>query len=400
MSETIGWGCSLLKNPNKAGQEAARSALDMINKDACHSCVVFSTVGYNAEILLKSIKAEVGNIAMVGCSGAGCISPGIADESNHCVIVGVIADPLIRMDTAGLSCIGDSETAGHTIGKDLKQHMKADTRCVMLFPSGLNTLAEELMAGMEEHLGRELPFIGGFAADNLLREKTYQYHDWQIYTDGIAAALLSGDFFLVTDVTHGCMPIGTQKEITKANGNRIYEIDHKPVMDVIVEYVGEEIKEDFGKISLHFCIGQKTQGNLSKCYDPFIIRYIIKHHPEDGSISLPVKFKKGDKVWVARRDHEKMLKAARNSIENLKQAVGNNTVLMGFHFDCVGRGRLVFSEQDKLSLVSSFRENMAPESPWLGFFTYGEFCPVGERNVFHNYSAALALLCREGLQDG
>jgi hypothetical protein len=303
------------------------------------------------------------------------------------------------MDTAGISCIGDSETAGQDIGKDLKRKLKDDTRCVMLFPSGLNTLSEELMAGMEKHLGKEVPVIGGFAADNLLRVKTYQYQDWRIYTDGVTAALLSGDFFLITDVTHGCMPIGTQKEITKVIGNRIYEIDHQPVMDVIVEYVGEEIKADFGKISLHFCIGQKTNGSLSKCYDPFIIRYIIQNHPEDGSVSLPVKFKNGDNVWVTRRDREKMIKASGKSIGKLKKAVGDNTVLMAFHFDCVGRGRLVFSEQDKLSLTGSFREKVAANRPWLGFYTYGEFCPVGGRNVFHNYSAAIILLCREGSLD-
>jgi hypothetical protein len=345
-------------------------------------------------MLLDAIKAEVGAVPMVGCSGAGCIARGVADESNHCVTVVAIADEKIRMNTAGLPHLDDSFAAGQAVGRELKQNLRDDTRCVLLLPCGLNALADELIPGMEAHLEKKLPFIGGLAGDNLFRVKTYQYHDWHIYEGGISAALLSGDFFLVTDVTHGCMPIGTEKEITKVDGNRIYEIDNRPVLDVMVDYVGKEVTGDFGKLSLHFCIAKKTDAYLSRSYDPFIIRYIVKYHPEDGSISLPVKFEKGDKIWMSRRDQQRMVQSSRKSIENLRRAVGDHSVLLGLYIDCVGRGKLVLSEHDKMSLIGTVQEGVAAESPWVGFFSYGEFCPVGDRNVFHNFTAVLALLCR------
>jgi hypothetical protein len=394
MGTTVGWGSSNFKDPRKAGQESARSAMEKLELGTCHSCIVFSTVGYDPRILLDAIKAEVGPVPMVGCSGAGCIARGIVDESNHCVVVVAIADNGIRMNTAGLPHLRDSTAAGHAIGRDLKKNMGQDARCVLLLPCGLNALADELIPAMEACLGKKLPLIGGLAADNLLRVKTYQYHDWQIYEGGVSAALLSGDFFLATDVTHGCMPIGTEKEITKVDGNRIYEIDHRPVLDVMVDYVGEELRADFGKLSLHFCIAQKTDAFLSECYDPFIIRYIVQYHSEDGSISLPVKFKKGDKIWMSRRDQQRMFLSSGKSIENLKRAVGDHSVLLAFYIDCVGRGKLVLSEHDQMSLIGTVQEGVAADCPWAGLFSYGEFCPVGERNVFHNYTAVLALLCR------
>jgi len=175
-------------------------------------------------------------------------------------------------------------------------------------------------------------------------------------------------------------------EVTKAEGNRLYEIDNRPVIDVLIEYVGQSIVKDFGKVSLHFCIGQLTEPELSQCYDEYIIRYLAQYHPEDESISLPVKMKKGDNIWVTRRDRDKMFSACRQSILRLKENLGDRRPFLVLDINCVGRGKIVLAEDEKTELLRSFQSGLDPESPWIGFFSYGEFCPVGQRNVFHNYT--------------
>ncbi len=391
MNQTIGWGYSLVKNPIKAGPEAAHSAMKQLNGQKCNFCIVFSTVGYVGSILLKSIRDVIGSVTMTGCSGEGVIGPGVADESNHCVVVLAFADKRMRMITAGLPDITDSSAAGQEIGDHLKQYVSEDSRCLMVFPCGLNVVADDFIKNLEERIGKQIPIIGGSSGDNHIREKTYQYHDWKIYEGGVSAALLNGDFEMITDVTHGCVPIGTELEITKVEDNRVYEINDRPATDVMVDYVGGEVRTDFGKASLHFCIGQKVDNELSHSYDPFIIRYIAQHHPESKSISLPIKMKNGDKIWMTRRDHNKMFKAAAKSADLLREKMGNRTPFLALHFDCAGRGKIIFSEPNKLALITSLQKEVAPDIPWVGFFTYGEFCPVGQRNIFHNYSAAIAL---------
>jgi hypothetical protein len=348
-------------------------------------------VGYPQSLLLEEIKKEVGDVPMVGCSGAGIIAPDITDESPHCLAVLVMADPRIRLDTTGYPDLKDSLIAGRAIGENLSRYIRDDTRCVLLFPCGLNVIIDDLVPEMEMHLGRKLPILGGLAADNLVREKTYQYHDWKIYEGGVSAAIISGDFDLFTDVSHGCVPIGLEMEVTKAKGNRLYEIDNRPVIDVLAEFVGNGIISDFGRVTLHFCIGQLADPDINESYDQYIIRYIAKYYPEDNSISLPVKMRMGDKIWITRRDRDKMFSACQKSILKLKNDLGDKNPFLVLDFNCVARGKIVLADDERIALLRSFQGNLAPESPWIGFLSYGELCPVRQKNTYHNYTNAFAL---------
>jgi hypothetical protein len=329
---------------------------------------------------------------MIGCSGAGVIAPGTADESNHAVMVLVIADMRIRLTSAGYPHAEDAEEAARALGSKLGGTLADDTRFALLFPCGLNVVADEFLACFEREIDRPLPILGGTAGENWRWEKTYQYHDWKVYEGGVSAALVSGDFDLRTAVTHGCLPVGNELEITKIDGNRLYEIDNRPAMDVMAEYVGEDVWTDFGKVAVHFCLGQPVNPEMAREYDPFIIRFIPKGFPEDKSISLPVRMARGDRVWMTRRDQRKMTESAQRSVEELNRELDGATPFLILHFDCAGRGKVVMSESDKLGLVTSLQKGIGSDVPWAGFFTYGEFCPVGGRNVFHNYTAVIAAL--------
>lgn len=186
--------------------------------------------------------------------------------------------------------------------------------------------------------------------------------------------------------------MGLELEITRAEGNRVFEINNRSAMDVMAEYVGEDLWRDFGKAAIHFCLGQPIDPELSDDYDELIIRFVPKWHAEDKSISLPVKMNRGDRVWLTRRDHQKMFVAAQNGVQRLRAELGGAAPFLVLHFDCAGRGRVVLSESAKLDLIESFQAGIGPAVPWAGFFSYGELCPVRGRNVFHNYTAAIAAL--------
>ena len=390
--ETIGLGFRSVKNPRKAGKEAARTAMEQIGSNTCHSCLVFATVGYSQQMLLDAVRAEIGSVPMIGCSAAGVITRGVADESNHAVLVVALADSRIHLDITGYPDVGDSAGAAQAIAAHVKESLSDDARFLLLFPCGLNVVADELISELDEQIGTPIPFIGGSAGENWLWEKTYQYYNWKVYDAGVSAALVSGDFRLLTDVTHGCVPIGNELEITKIEGNRVYEINNRPAMDVMAEYVGPDIWSDFGKVAVHFCLGEPVKGEVSEDYDPLIIRFIPKNHPEDKSISLPVRMNKGDRMWMTLRDRQKMSDSAQRSVKRLKERLSGEAPFLVLHFDCAGRGRVVMAEADKLELMGSLQSGLAPDVPWAGFFTYGEFCPLAGNNTFHNYTAAMAVL--------
>jgi hypothetical protein len=101
---------------------------------------------------------------------------------------------------------------------------------------------DPFFAGLEGNLPSErfLPLWGGGAGNNFnLEEPTYQYCDDEVITDGVSYALLSGSARANWAVSHGLIPIGGERVVTRSKGNFIYEIDAKLAIDVLKEYLPE-----------------------------------------------------------------------------------------------------------------------------------------------------------------
>ena len=56
---------------------------------------------------------------------------------------------------------------------------------------------------------------------------------------GSAYALLSGKAQAGWAISHGLVPIGSARTVTRSQGNVIYEIDGKPAIEVLKEYLPE-----------------------------------------------------------------------------------------------------------------------------------------------------------------
>lgn len=86
----------------------------------------------------------------------------------------------------------------------------------------------------------------------------------------------------------------------------------------------------------------------------------------------------------------------RHGIEKIANGVaeqlqGHDPKLV-FHFDCAGRGKVLFRDQEKTSMLKSLQERIGTGLPWLGFYTYGEIGRFKGKNRFHNYTLVLLAL--------
>jgi Uncharacterized protein conserved in bacteria len=116
-------------------------------------------------------------------------------------------------------------------------------------------------------------------------KRTYQYCNDRITSDGVACVLLSGTARLAWSVNHGCLPIGGERKVTRCSGNVIYEIDGKPVLDVLKEYlIGDEI-DNWNKAVVNLCLGFKASEEM-KGYDEYLIRFMPAKDDSAGSITI------------------------------------------------------------------------------------------------------------------
>ena len=114
MATTVGVGFSATRNPQEAGKEAALKALEQKGSSQADFVFAFATVGYDQQILIRSIRQSTSEAPLSGCSGEGIITQGMAAETNFGVCVLAISSDELRFDHAyiedlanGADCAGE-----------------------------------------------------------------------------------------------------------------------------------------------------------------------------------------------------------------------------------------------------------------------------------------------------
>jgi hypothetical protein len=395
MSIQAGVGMSHHRNPKVASQEATNKALEAAGVDKPDFVFMFASVGYNQQALLKAVREATDGAPLCGCSGEGIIAGGEADESNFSVAVMAIRSDQIRFSHGVVTGLKeDPAKAGRAIAEAIQPEVSSDTLALFLFPDGVTVNFDRLVAGLEGQLNLDhlLPLVGGTAGDNLEFKRTYQYANDQVVSDGVAWALLSGQARIAWAVNHSCVPVGIEHKVTRCEGNVIYEIDDRPAVEVVKDYVTEAGIEDWAGTVLTLPLGFKIPGHMQD-YDEYIIRGMVGGKDDTtGSVTIPTEVSEGTSIWLTRRDYEKLAHGVERAAEEIKTQLGEEPARLVFQFDCAARGKAILREQQKLQLLKMLRQQVGPEVPWLGFYTFGEIAPVGERNYFHNYTVVLTVI--------
>ena len=394
MTTKAGVGMSHYHNPNVAGREAAEQALQKAGVDRPDFVFMFATVGYDQRSLLQAVRGATGGAPLSGCSAEGTIGGDDADESIFSVVVTAISSDELRWRNGlatGLSA--DSRAIGQRVAQSLSSDLSADAVGLFIFPDGTTVNFDHFFAGLEGDLSSDqfLPLWGGGAGDNLALVQTYQYCDDEIVSDGVAYALLSGKAQPASAIGIGYLPIGGERKVTRSQGNVIYEIDGKPALEMLREYLPERALADDWRRYAISCVLCLRAPNYMKD-EEYVVRTILSLDATDGSAIVQTEVQEGTSIWMTSRDQEKLTADLNKMAEQIKKELGGNQPKLVLHFDCVSRGKLMFRDQEKLQLLRQFRQAVGPEAPWAGFYTFGEIGPVGKHNCYHNYTAVVLAL--------
>jgi hypothetical protein len=388
----VGVGSSVNRNPAEAGNEAALKALGQAGISMPDFVFVYATVGYNQQELLWSIRNATSGAPLSGCSGEGIITQDTATESNFGVCVMVISSDELRFRNARIKEIGERPYSdGERLAQEITPLLAADSIACFIMADGLLFNFDPFLSGFEKTLNREkpLPIYGGLAADDWSAQKTFQYHDDEVFSEGISCVVMSGSGNLVCGISHGCVPVGSRHTITRCKGNIIHEIDGIPALEAMKDYFPEGWKEHWSKTAVNLCLGFKTPEHIKTGYEEHIIRFIIGKNDQQGSITIQSEIKEGAEVWLARRDKELITSGIRTISRHINGQLDGKKPKFVFHFDCSGRGKVVFREREKIELVKSLQKDLGEDIPWIGLYTYGEIGPIENSNCFHNFTSVI-----------
>jgi hypothetical protein len=267
---------------------------------------------------------------------------------------------------------------------------------LFVFPDGLTDFLPPFFIGLEENLSSErfLPLWGGGAGNNFnLEEPTYQYCDDEVISGGVSYTLLSGNAQAGWAISHGLMPIGGERIVTRSEGNVIYEIDGKPAIEVLKEYLPEGAlveDRDWMRYAIALTLIFKAPSYIKD--EEYAVLGVPAVRLADGSIIIQTEVPEGTSVWFSSRDKEKITTGFDRMAAQIKEQLGGEKPKLVFQFECLTRGKFLFREQEKLQILKRLRQCVGPDVPWAGFYTIGEIGPVEERNLRHlNTSVVLAL---------
>ena len=404
MSTKVGVGESKETNAFKAGVEAVQMALNQAGVKDCDFIFMFATVGYDQKELLKGVRSITGDTPLSGCSGEGIITQSGpegevmfalsgSEQGNDIVGVMVFSSDEITFNNYVVQGLkSDSLKAGEEIGKKISAESTDNPLMLLMFPDCYAVNIKKFFYGIEKKLDKPLLFCGGLTGHNLtLSAITYQYHNDKVFMDAAPCVLISGKLKAEIGVNHGCIPIGIEKTITKAEDNTVYEIENKPTWSFFQEYLGEDVEELTTENSPSVSIGEKLPEEVTTEYDKFIIRAPVIKNPDD-SITFATDIPEGVKVRLMRRDEEKISQKAKTMAERIKSKIGNKKPVAVLHFDCAGRGKMFFGDKVKEKGIDVIQDVFGKDVPWLGFYCYGEIAPIKNKNYFHNQTVSLCVI--------
>jgi hypothetical protein len=397
MTTRAGVGMSRHHNPHVAGRDAAEQALEKAGVERPDFVFVFASIGYDQRSMLRVVREATGGAPLTGCSAEGTINGDDADESNFSVVVTVISSDELQWTNGLATGLGaDSHAVGQRVAQDLLPHLSTDTIGLFLFPDGLIDYLDDFFAGLEGNLPRErfLPLWGGGAGNNLnLEEPTYQYCDDQVVSGGVAYALLSGEAQASWAISHGMVPMGGERKVTRSQGNVIFEIDGEPAIEVLKEYLPEHAlveDRDWMRYAISLALIFEAPSYMKD--EEYVVRGVPAVRMADGSITVQTEVQEGTSIWFSSRDKEKISTRFDQMAAQIKEQLGDEKPKLVFQFECLTRGKLLFREQEKQEILRRFRRSVDPEVPWAGFYTIGEIGPVEEHNDRHLYTSVVLTL--------
>jgi hypothetical protein len=398
MSIKAGIGTSHHHNPNVAGREAAEQALEKAGVSKPDFVFMFASSSYDQHSLLRAVRESTGGAPLSGCSAEGTINGDEADESNFSVLVTAISSEELRWHNGiarGLE--DDSRAVGQRVAQDLLPNLSPDTIGLFVFPDGRTDNLDNFFAGLEENLPSDqfFPLWGGGANNNIVAywEPTYQYCDDEIVSDGVSYALLSGEAQAVWAISHSLIPIGGERIVTRSQGNVIYEIDGKPAVDVLKEYLPEGAladDRDWMRYAISLALCFRAPSYMKD--EEYIVRGVPAVNLTDGSIIVQTEVEEGTSIWFSSRDKEKLATGLDRMATQIKEQLGGEKPKLVLQFECATRGKMMLRDQEKLHLLKRFRQSLDPDAPWAGFYTWGEIGTVEEHNDRHLYTAVVLAL--------
>lgn len=322
------------------------------------------------EMMAKELTARLPHATILGVSTAGEILNGeMLEQSVTLSLCAFSKTKLIPLHSTACSY-----TSGHMIATKIPPTAKA----AIFFSEGLHGEPEEFLRGIND-TRKNLIIGGGSAADYDRFSRTLIALNERIFQHGIVGvAFENPQLHILNHWKLNWNPIGKKLMVTKVAKNIIYELDHKPIIDVVRHYLGDEVVAKIPSSIVKFPL-LKTENGVNIARAPIGLT-------SDNALIFTGNFNEGDFVRIGFPHIDAILETNSSMLCQKPEVF--------WIYSCMGRkafaGKILENEFHLYDALGTT----------AGFFSYGEFFKTPKSTQMLNLTTTVfALSEQERLED-
>ncbi|MCK4732753.1 MAG: FIST C-terminal domain-containing protein [Methanophagales archaeon] len=404
MATKLATGIAKGEDSEKVAKEALSQAKAKLDGDQIDLAMVYCSSKYDYKKVVNAVRATTNKAPLIGCSTAGEFTEDKVERES--IAVGLIASDEIKFFTAIAEGVReDPELVARSLANKLQGIVEGyPNLTAILLVDGLAGVGEE-MAVLASHVFEQafvekVRFVGGTAGDDMQLKETFVFSGDIVATNSACICLLASKMPLFTAVKHGHTPLSGHLKITRAEGNKLYEVDGRPAWEVWKEETAEaarkrgvDIEElktpaEFAQFFSNYMLGLAT-GKEGE----YKIRWPVSIN-EDGSLNFTCGIAEGSTFRIMDGSNiEDQINAVEEAVRIAKQSAesAGYTDFAGiFVFECAVRQLML---GDRFSECVDRFKKVLPGVPILGWESYGEIrLEPGQFSGFHNTTSVIMLL--------
>ncbi len=381
----VGYGWSIKPDTSRAINEAINKLKLSFTDKSPEYLILFSNANYDSGKIIKEIIKTWPEIQIYGGTSSGAVMTRDGFHKGGLALMGIYSEHIdFGVGGTDITGIGAEEAGKRAIQLAIKNAGREGEIPDMVLMTGSVGNEENILSGIEEVIGKEIPIIGGSAGDNDLSGKWQQFANKDIYKNGVALTAIFTDLTIGWAFEAGYHKTIKEGIITKASGRIIYEIDNRPAAEVYNEWTNGLIQEELEKGGP--VLAKTTFYPLAKLVSRKggEIRYLSIHPLEvninlkevnfpSKSLTVFANVKTGERIMLMQGNWELLLNRCHTTPSNALESknVGKNQGYFAIYTYCAGT-MLAIPEEQRSKMPVLVRNTIGPAVPFIGTFTLGE----------------------------
>ena len=198
--------------------------------------IVFLSVSQDRKVICRIL--DKAGIAVFGSTTNGEFIDEVAEKGSVALLLLDIDPAYFRVYFEEYRQKNYRETAKRIAQKAKESFSKP---AFLMAGSNMDTDAEQVLYGFEDVVGKEVNAFGGMAGDDFSFTQSFVFTNGAESDMGLVCLALDEDKVQIKGIaTCGWKAVGTEKVVTKSEGNHVFTIDNIPAVDITTKYGGLE----------------------------------------------------------------------------------------------------------------------------------------------------------------